>query len=257
MDKVKIMNIDVLDCTIDELMDYTKQSIDDRCLRRGTGVNLNQLYLLKNNSEFANSVKKCDILIPDGEPVMWIAKWLGSPLKSKITGPEYTLRLFQLAADYNYKIFILGGKPGSAELAIENISKIYPNLPKPEYYCPPFGFEKDEDEINKIIEKLKHSKSDMLIMALGAPKQENFAEKYYREFQIPIIFGSGIAIDYYAGRVKKAPILLNKMGLEWLFRLVQEPKRLFRRYIIDDLPFLLEMKKWARNEKKKRKGGQS
>lgn len=251
LDYVQILQVRVLNCTMEELMEFTNEGIVNRQLLRGTGINLNQLYLLKHNPEFTEAVVNSCLLVPDGTPVMWIAKWLGTPLRAKIPGPEYTLELFRLAAEKGYRVFILGGKPGSAELAIENIRLKYENLKIAGYYCPPFGFEKDEGETNKIVDMLKNSEADILIMALGAPKQEIFAERYYQEINIPIIFGSGIAIDYFAGRVKKAPGPINKLGLEWLYRLFQEPKRLFERYIVHDLPLLLELRKWAKKEKKR------
>lgn len=242
---VRIKGINVLNCSMKELIDYSDEAISTRTFTKGTGINLNQLYLAKNNHEFAKSLHNCKVLVPDGTPIMWVSKWMGKPLKEKIPGPEYTLELFRLAARKGYKVFILGGKPGSAELAVENLKKEVGEFCVAGTYCPPFGFEKDRNETEKIVEVLKESKADILIMALGAPKQENFAEKYQDIFKIPIIFGSGIAVDYYAGRVKKAPMLINKVGMEWLYRLIQEPKRLFSRYVIHDLPLLVDLWIWA------------
>ncbi len=249
---VKILNANVLDSNLEEMIAIAEDSITRRYQRFGTGINLNQLYLLRNNKEFAQAIDHAVLLPPDGTPLMWISKWMGEPIKEKVVGPDYSEALCKLAAQKHYKVFILGGKEGSAEIAIANLRKKYGYFDA-DYYCPPFGFEKDEAETRKIVSLLKNSNADILLMALSAPKQEIFVEKYRREFGIPVIFGAGIAVDYFAGRIKQAPGWVNAGGMEWLYRMVQEPKRLFERYIIHDLPVLIHMHRWARQYKKNRK----
>jgi len=249
MESVKILNAHVLSGSLKEIMQLSDEAIRSRNQIFGTGINLNQLYLMQNNQDFAHAMDNALLCPPDGTPVMWISSWMGKPLKQKIVGPSVTLALCNLAAKKQYKVFVLGGKGGSAEKALDNIRNKYGYF-ESEYYCPPFGFEKDEQETSKIVKMLKESKAHILLMALSAPKQEIFVNKYRREFEIPVIFGAGIAIDYFAGRIKQAPEWVNKSGMEWLYRMVQEPKRLFERYIIHDLPTLIYMRKWARQYKK-------
>ncbi len=241
---IRILNARILNCSLEEMVSVSEKAIITRRQIFGTGINLNQIYLLKNNKEFAAAIDKARLCPPDGTPIMWISKWMGSPLKQKVVGPDLTLALCKLAAEKQYKVFVLGGKEGSAEIALDNIKKMY-GVFKSEYYCPPFGFEKDLVETEKIVKKLKDSGADILLMALSAPKQEIFVEKYRREFEIPVIFGAGIAIDYFAGRIKQAPKWINRTGMEWAYRMVQEPGRLIERYIIHDLPVLIDMRKWA------------
>jgi len=249
MDSVKILNASVLSGSLEEMMELADEAISSRSQIFGTGINLNQLYLMQHNKDFAYAIDNAVLCPPDGTPVMWISNWMGRPLKQKVVGPSVTLALCELAAKKHYKVFVLGGKEGSAEKALENIKNMYGNF-ESEYYCPPFGFEKDEQETKKIVKMLTYSKADILLMALSAPKQEIFVEKYRRKFGIPVTFGAGIAIDYFAGRIKQAPKWINKAGMEWLYRMVQEPKRLFERYVIHDLPTLISMRKWARQYKK-------
>lgn len=248
MNSVRILNARVLNGTMGEMIDMADEAIKTRKQIFGTGINLNQLYLMRKNPEFAYAIDRAVLCPPDGTPVMWIAEWMGRPLKQKVVGPDVTLALCELAAKNHYKVFILGGKIGSAEKALENIRERYGYF-EAEYYCPPFGFEKDEAEVRKIVKLLADSQSDILLMALSAPKQEIFVEKYRREFSIPVIFGAGIAIDYYAGRIRQAPQWVNRIGMEWLYRLVQEPGRLFERYIVHDIPTLLFMIGWARRRR--------
>lgn len=248
MDSVQILNARVLNGSLEQIMGLADEAIVYKKQIFGTGINLNQLYLMQTNKDFASAINSAVLCPPDGTPVMWISKWMGTPLKRKIVGPSVSLALCELAAKKHYKVFVLGGKPGSAENAFKNIKAKYGDF-KSDYYCPPFGFEKDEKETAKIVSLLKESNSDILLMALSAPKQEIFVEKYRKEFNIPVIFGAGIAIDYFAGRIKQAPEWINKCGMEWLYRMVQEPKRLFERYIIHDLPTLISMYKWAKKYK--------
>ena len=249
MDSVKILNARILNGSLEEIMEMSDEAIHSRKQIFGTGINLNQLYLMLNNSDFASAIENAVLCPPDGTPVMWISNWMGKPLKKKVIGPSVTLALCELASKKHYKVFVLGGKEGSAEKALGSIKDMYGYF-ESEYYCPPFGFEKDELETAKIIKLLSDSKADILLMALSAPKQEIFVEKHRREIDIPVIFGAGIAIDYFAGRIKQAPEWINKSGTEWLYRMVQEPKRLFERYIVHDFPTLILMRKWAKQYKK-------
>jgi len=249
MNSVKILNANVLNGSLKEMIELSDEAIVSKKQIFGTGINLNQLYLMQNNQDFANAIDKAVLCPPDGTPVMWIARWMGTPLKHKVVGPSVTLALCELAARKQYKVFVLGGKEGSAEKALENIKGMYGDFDS-EYYCPPFGFERDAMETEKIVKLLSDSRADILLMALSAPKQEIFVEKFRRDFEIPVIFGAGIAIDYFAGRIKQAPEWINKIGMEWLYRMVQEPKRLFERYIIHDLPTLAFMWGWARRYRK-------
>ena len=249
MDSIKILNANVLNGSLEEIIRMSDAAIQSGNQIFGTGINLNQLYLMQHNADFANAIDHAVLCPPDGTSIMWIAGWMGTPLKQKVVGPSVTLALCELAAQKHYKVFILGGKEGSAEKALENIRKKYGEF-EAAYYCPPFGFEKDEAETSKIVRLLTESHSDILLMALSAPKQEIFVEKYRGEFGIPVTFGAGIAIDYFAGRIKQAPKWINKIGMEWLYRMFQEPKRLFERYIVHDMPTLISMRKWAKQYRK-------
>ena len=249
MESVKILNANILSGSLEEIIEISDEAIQSRDQIFGTGINLNQLYLMQHNKDFANAIDHAVLCPPDGTPIIWISNWMGTPLKQKVVGPDVTLALCELAANKHYKVFVLGGKEGSAEKALENIKNRYGDF-ETECYCPPFGFEKDEFETERIVKLLKDSNSDILLMALSAPKQEIFVEKYRRDFAIPVIFGAGIAIDYFAGRIKQAPNWINRIGMEWAYRMLQEPKRLFERYIIHDLPTLVSMRKWAKQYKK-------
>ena len=248
MDSVKILNARVLNGTLEDMVELAENAIENKRQIFGTGINLNQLYLLRKNLDFAQAIDNAELCPPDGTPVIWISKWMGCPLKQKVVGPDVTLALCELAAKKHYKVFVLGGKPGSAEKALGNIQKKYGYFDA-ELYCPSYGFEKKTEETQKLVRLLADSHADILLMALSAPKQEIFVEKYRREIPISVIFGAGIAIDYYAGRIRQAPRWVNRIGLEWFYRLLQEPRRLFKRYIVHDIPTLVFMYRWAKRHR--------
>ena len=128
---------------------------------------------------------------------------------------------------------------------IELIQKKYPKLNICGYYSPPLGFEKNEEQLDKAIETIKQSEADILIVFLGCPKQEKFIAKYKDRYQVPVSITMGGCIDFIGADIKRAPMWMQKSGLEWFFRFSQEPKRLFKRYFIDDskiFPLVLKYK---------------
>ena len=143
--------------------------------------------------------------------------------------------LCKLAAQKGYLIFLLGSAEGVAAKAAENLKKNNPGLRVAGVYSPPYGFEKDKNEIDKINKMLFNSKADMLFVGMGVPKQDIFIYENMNKYQIPMSFSIGATIDFEAGIQKRAPKWVNHIGMEWLYRLAHDPKRMFKRYIIDDM----------------------
>jgi len=140
-----------------------------------------------------------------------------------------------MAADNGYKMYFLGATEGVARKAADNLILKYPKLQVVGTYSPPFGYEKDEKEVEKIISLINTEKPEILIVGLGTPKQEKFMYKYRTRIGVPISLGLGASFDFEAGVLRRAPRFMSEHGLEWLYRLCQEPKRMFKRYIIDDM----------------------
>ncbi|MDU0403270.1 N-acetylglucosaminyldiphosphoundecaprenol N-acetyl-beta-D-mannosaminyltransferase [Lactococcus lactis] len=140
-----------------------------------------------------------------------------------------------MAGKKGYKMFFLGAAEGVAARAATNLKKRYSNLEVAGVYSPPFGFEENEEEVEKILQMIIKSNVDILIVGLGAPKQEKFIFKYHDRLNVPISLGLGASLDFEAGNIKRAPKWMQKSGLEWLFRITQDPRRMFKRYIIDDI----------------------
>lgn len=199
-------------------------------------ANLNYLALSLKDPEFRDIILTADRITADGMPVIWASKLLGCPLKERVTGSDMGPELAKLAAEKGYSIFLLGGEPEVAKNAVKNLTQKYPKLRIAGYYSPPFNplLEMNEEEIFRII---KDAKPDILLVSLAGGKTEKWIRMNYVRLNIPFAIGVGATIDFIAGKVSRAPKWMQRHGLEWLYRLVNEPKRLFKRYAGDGLAF--------------------
>ena len=177
--------------------------------------------------------KGADLILTDGVLLIWISKFLKETIKEKISGSDLFPKVCELAAKQKYKVFLLGAEEGIAEKAARNLKAKYPGLEIIGTLSPKFGFEKDEIEIDNIIELINIAKPDILFVGLGAPKQEKFIFKYKDRLKVPMSLAIGASIDFEAGKVKRAPIWMQKSGFEWFYRILMEPKRMSKRYFND------------------------
>ena len=212
-EKVDVLGIKIDNYDLPEALARVEEIIADRKPMYYGAINLNQIVLYKENERFRSITDQAGLLTVDGQPVMWIAKLLGTPIKQKLTGPYFMQEVCRVAGERGYKVFLLGGAPGSAEIAAEKLKTMSPHLQVCGTYSPPFGFERDDAEMNKINALLKSSGADLLFVGLGSPKQDIFIDENKEIYQIPLSFSIGIAIDYFAGRVKKAPNWMNRAGV--------------------------------------------
>ena len=168
-------------------------------------------------------------------PLIWISKIKKTPIKEKVSGSDLFPEVCKLAANKGYKIFLLGAAEGVAAKAAQNLKEKYKGLNVVGTYSPSYGFEKNEGEIKEIVEMINEVKPDILAVGLGAPKQEKFLYNYIKQLNVPVALAIGASIDFEAGNINRAPQWMQHSGLEWLYRLCKEPKRMFKRYIIDDI----------------------
>ncbi len=157
---------------------------------------------------------------------------LGNPLPERVAGADLVPLLIQVAAERDYRVFFLGASPESASQAMANLRRQFPRLKIAGNYSPPYKplLEMDHDEIKR---RIQEASPDLLFVSFGCPKQEKWMAMHYRSLGVPVIVGVGATIDFLAGRVRRAPVWMQRSGTEWIFRLAQEPRRLFRRYFTD------------------------
>ena len=229
---VWIDNLTALDA-----VEMIKSRIAERIPSYIVTPNADHIVRLQRDPEFREAYKNASLTIADGMPILWAAKFLGTPLKEKISGSDLFPKICAVAAKQGYKLFFLGGRRGAAIGAAEVLKIKYPNIQIVGTYSPPVGFEKDAEEDNKIATMIKASNPDILFVGLGAPKQEKWIFSHYTRLGVPVSIGIGAAFEFISGIVKRAPVWMQKIGLEWFWRLIMEPRRLWKRYLIDDMNF--------------------
>ena len=201
--------------------------------------NVDHIVRLKRDESFRAIYRNAALVLTDGVPLLWAARFLGTPIKEKISGSDLLPRLCEVAAKKGYRLFFLGGRPGAAELAAENCRRLYPGIKICGVYSPPMGFENDHPELDKINGMIKKAAPDLLFVGLGSPKQEKWIYANKEICKVPVSIGIGVSFEFMAGIVKRAPRWMQKIGLEWLWRLAMEPVRLWRRYLGDTVFFWL------------------
>ena len=252
VDNLKI--IDFLGIRINNMKSQEILEHVDFCINRRTpcqivGVNVDQAIRVIEEDYSREIFNNAEIVFTDGKPIIWMAKWLKRPIVEKISGPDLMMLLCERAAMKNYKVFLLGAGPGVAENAAKNLADKYTGFNCVGTYSPPFGFEKNPDEMKKIINMLKESGADQLFVGMGSPKQDIFIYENMNKYQIPVSYSMGAAIDFIGGSVKRAPKWMSNMGLEWFHRMLQNPKRLIKRYLVDDMKIIKYYREFRKKEK--------
>lgn len=231
MKKVKLLNVWIDNFLKPEFLEELKEGLVFT-------TNVDHIIKLQNDREFLQAYSRADYKVCDSQILIYASRFLGTPIKEKISGSD----LFP--AFYNYhknheqiKIFLLGATEGVASKAQDKInSKIGRNIIV-KAHSPSFGFERNEKECLELVEMINRSEATVLAMGVGSPKQEKWLSKYKDKLtNIKIFLGIGATIDFEAGNVKRAPKWMSDVGLEWLYRLISEPKRLWKRYLIEGLP---------------------
>ena len=246
MSRVKFMNIEIDNLTMNE----TLQRIDALVKKKKNSYivtpNVDHIMQLQKDKELKEIYDNADLILTDGKPLIWIGKYYGITIKEKISGSDLFPLLCELAAKRNYKMFFLGAAEGVASEAARKLKKRYKGLNVVGTYSPPYGFVKDELELEKIYNMLNESKPDILIVGLGCPKQEKFIYRSREKYNIPVSIGLGASLDFEAGNIKRAPRWMSNIGLEWLYRITQDPKRMLKRYLLTDLKIFFIMGKYKK-----------
>jgi N-acetylglucosaminyldiphosphoundecaprenol N-acetyl-beta-D-mannosaminyltransferase len=199
--------------------------------------NVDHLINLQADAEFREIYRQAALVLTDGVPLLWAARFLGTPIREKLSGSDIFRDMCRLSAEHGFRMFFMGGREGAADAAAGLMRLEYPGLQVVGVYSPPVGFEQDADESARIDALLTEAKPDLLLVGLGSPKQEKWAARNSLRLGIPVAVGVGVTFEYIAGIVRRAPVWMQRVGLEWLFRLFMEPARLWRRYLLNDPKF--------------------
>jgi N-acetylglucosaminyldiphosphoundecaprenol N-acetyl-beta-D-mannosaminyltransferase len=233
---VRLLGLDLNAVTERQAVDHVMELIH---AGRGGWVitpNLDHLRRSTIDPEFAAFFKQAELVVCDGMPLVWASNLQGTPLPARVAGSDLIWSLTEAAARHEVPIYLLGGDPGAAEAAGRVFCERYPGLKIVGVECPPYGFDKDDAAVAAIVERLKAAQPGVVYVGLGSPKQEQLIARIRGCLPQAWFIGVGISFSFVSGQVKRAPKWMRRM--EWLHRLLQEPQRLARRYLIDDLPFL-------------------
>ena len=238
------MRINICRVKIDTYnFDQVVEKIVKHALRRGkpeyvVTPNAMHILALQEDADFQEIYRKAFLVVPDGVSLLWAAKFLQTPLNNRVNGTDLFETLCAIAAEKGLKVFLLGGRPGSADKAREILVARHPGLQIVGTYCPPYGFESQATELTLINSKIIAASPDLLFVGLGAPKQEKWIAANYLYLNVPISVGIGVSFELVSNMVRRSPVWMQKAGLEWLFRLLVEPQRLWKRYVLGN-PILI------------------
>jgi N-acetylglucosaminyldiphosphoundecaprenol N-acetyl-beta-D-mannosaminyltransferase len=204
-------------------------------------ANVDFLVQARSDIELRRILVSADLVLCDGTPLIWASRLLGNTLPERVAGSDLVPELLQVAEAKGYRVFLLGGTNESGQRAVERVRKKHPNI-QIEWYSPPFNrlLEMDHDEIRR---RIQEAKPDLLLVSFGCPKQEKWIAMHYREVGVPVAVGVGGTVDFLAEHLKRAPQWMRSSGTEWIYRLMQEPRRLAGRYAKDLWVFSTEFVK--------------
>lgn len=205
----------------------------------------------QDNTDFCQILNTADLNVPDGMPMVWIGRLAGFRMMGRVFGPDLMLEVCKESSRRGMSHFFYGGNEGVAEELAMKMTNAFPGLKVSGTFCPPFRPLRDEER-REIITTINKSQTDFLWVGLSTPKQERWMHEMLPHLSVKVAFAVGAAFDYNTGRLRRAPVWMQQTGLEWLFRLMQEPRRLFKRYLVNNPRFaalltmqLLRMKSYS------------
>lgn len=251
MNKVRIINTDIDNVNINDAVASISNFIKDNKKGYVVTPNVDHIVRLDTDKHFQEAYEKASFVFADGKPLIWISKKLKTPLKSKISGSDLFPKICELAAQNKFSITLFGAAKGVAEKAAENLRAKYPGINILGTISPEYGFEKKTELVDKYIFEINKLNSDILVLGLGTPKQELFVYDNFGKLNFKLALCVGASIDFEAGNIKRAPKWISNIGMEWFYRFLKEPKRLFKRYFVDDMKIFRLYRKYKRQLKHK------
>ncbi len=242
------MRINLMGCAVDNLDMEETLGVVDGFIRSGRPhqhvvVNVDKIVKASRDPALRQIINDCDLINADGMPVVWASRLLGKPLKERVTGVDLFEALMARAADKGWRVFLLGAR----EEVVGGVARLYPaRYPGLTLAGYRNGYWKPEEEA-QVVAQIAAARPDILFVAISSPKKEAFLARYQAAMKVPFAMGVGGTFDVAVGLVKRAPVWMQNAGLEWFYRFLQEPRRMFRRYFIDDMAFVaLFAREWVR-----------
>jgi N-acetylglucosaminyldiphosphoundecaprenol N-acetyl-beta-D-mannosaminyltransferase len=237
MPEFRVLGIPVNAVQIPEVVAWMEECIAERGPARYVAVTgMHGVTESQENAEFRTMLKEADLVVPDGMPLVWLGRWRGFPhLARRVYGPEL-METFCRETGNKYRHFFYGGAPGVADHLAQVEHERY-GIRIAGTWCPPFRALTEEED-REVVSRINQAAPDVLWVGLSTPKQERWMYEHRDRLRVPLLLGVGAAFDLNTGRLQQAPAWMRENGLEWLFRLLAEPKRLWRRYLVQGSRFV-------------------
>jgi N-acetylglucosaminyldiphosphoundecaprenol N-acetyl-beta-D-mannosaminyltransferase len=234
MNEIHAFNIKIHPLRKNDFIQYIENSISNNARLVQSGVNAASIVELKNNKLLIDAYNNSDLINIDGMSMVWALRFLGFTVPERVACPDLAMGIMDMAQKNSYKLFMFGAEESNLKAAVKNVRKTFPKLLVAGYRN---GFFNPEDEA-RIVEMINSAHSDILFMGMPSPRKEFFVEKYKDQLNVKYILGVGGFFDILSGSINRAPIWMQNMGLEWFYRLIKEPKRMWRRYLIGNTTFI-------------------
>lgn len=233
--RIPFLNTYIDNLTAREAKSCVEQLLNEPGFHYVVTPNSDIVVKMQDDPELKEICEKADLILTDGQIMVKISKRGKFPIKERVAMTDFVWDVMDLANEKGYRVFLFGGKEDVLENSTKKIKDKYPNLNIVDFYSPPFGFENNEEQLKAANKRIKKSGADIIIVFLGCPKQEKFIAKNKDEYHVPVSITMGGCVDFIAGRVSRAPKWMQNVGLEWFYRFLQEPQRMFKRYFMDDI----------------------
>lgn len=251
-DKVRILQTGVSRYNLAETMAEFSRAIEEKSKLRIAVTPVNCLLWARRNSDLNEIYNSADIVTADGVPVVWASRLLKQPIRGRVTGLDLLPAFSEIAAQNGYSFFFLGAAEGVADQLAEKLKTAYPALTIAGTWSPPFRDQFTEEENSEMIDRINRSGADVLWVSLTAPKQDFWIARHFDKLNVSVAIGVGAAFDVVAGNISRSPEWMQQYGLEWLYRLMKEPGRLWRRYLVEAPQFIpLILKQYLSSENRR------
>lgn len=234
-EKINLLGMDIHALHMNEVLCICEEQISKRGSLLLGVVNVAKIVKCRNNRELRKSLEQSDIVLADGLPIVWLSKIIGKPLPERVAGIDIMSQLLKRSSEKNYRVYFLGAAQQVIEKVIETVRKEYPGIQIAGYRDGYF----EESEAEEVADEIKNSSADILFVAISSPKKENFLRRWRHHMNVPICHGVGGSFDVVAGITKRAPAWMQRCGLEWFYRLGQEPWRMWKRYLVTNTIFVV------------------
>ena len=233
-----VQRIEIMGCGVDNLTMEETLGVIDGFVKSGQPhqhvvVNVDKVVKARDDAELREIINNCALINVDGMPVVWASRLLGTPLKERVAGVDLFEAIMKRSAEVGWRVFLLGAKEEIVSKVKTLYEAKYPGLVVAGYRN---GYWKPEEE-ESVAEQVRAARTDILFVAISSPKKERFLGTWQSHMKVPFAMGVGGSFDVFAGLTRRAPVWMQKSGLEWFYRFLQEPRRMFRRYFIDDMAF--------------------